>query len=267
MDLIMTHKDPAFLFYSKDWLEGTAEMMPEEKGVYMDLLSHQHQKGSLPNDPKRLARMVGLSLEEFNKIWETISEKFIENHGRLCNDRLKKETDSRAEKACKKRVSGTFAAVIRESSVSDSVKSKIKKEFSVSDFLDVKTEELNQIITKWYNQMVASLDNHSENENENVNRILKESDFSTTEQLEGIRVHDETAWSKLWRIEEWKGKSQKLHSITESQLKNHFDKFKLLKQSSSSPVERIHTRNILSHFNNWIPKQETSKPQTFSTNR
>ena len=61
-------KDPAFLFYSKDWIEGTAELMPDEKGVFVDLLAHQHQKKGLPTDVNRLARLVGLSFEEFEKM-------------------------------------------------------------------------------------------------------------------------------------------------------------------------------------------------------
>ena len=74
----MSKKDPAFLFYPKDWLEGTAHMMPEEKGVYIDLLAHQHQRDYLPNDLNRLARISGLSIKKFSKIWDVINEKFIE---------------------------------------------------------------------------------------------------------------------------------------------------------------------------------------------
>ena len=77
--------NPAFLWYSKDWLEGTMEMMPDEKGVYADLLSHQHQKGSLPNDTRRLAKMAGLNEKDFLKIWKEISKKFVAFHDRLIN--------------------------------------------------------------------------------------------------------------------------------------------------------------------------------------
>jgi len=38
-------KDPAFLLYSGDFLNGTADMEPEEVGVYIRLLCYQH---SLP---------------------------------------------------------------------------------------------------------------------------------------------------------------------------------------------------------------------------
>lgn len=70
-------KDPAVLFYTKDWLEGTVDMFPEEKGVYIDLLCYQHQKGFLPENKRRLAKITGLSEAEFQKIWQEIQSKFI----------------------------------------------------------------------------------------------------------------------------------------------------------------------------------------------
>ena len=48
-------KDPAFLFYSKDYYEGTRMMTPEERACYIDLLIYQHQNGYIPNDTKRLS--------------------------------------------------------------------------------------------------------------------------------------------------------------------------------------------------------------------
>ena len=48
-------KDPAFLFYSRDFYEGTRTMLPEERACYIDLLIYQHQNGIIPNDFKRMA--------------------------------------------------------------------------------------------------------------------------------------------------------------------------------------------------------------------
>ena len=70
-------KDPAVLFYTKDWLEGTVDMFPEEKGVYIDLLCYQHQKGFLPSNQRRLAKITGISEEKFIQIWQEIRSKFI----------------------------------------------------------------------------------------------------------------------------------------------------------------------------------------------
>ena len=40
-------KDPAFLFYSSDFLSGTMLMTDEEIGQYIKLICLQHQKGHL----------------------------------------------------------------------------------------------------------------------------------------------------------------------------------------------------------------------------
>ena len=47
-------KDPAFLFYSTSFYEGTRTMLPEERACYIDLLIYQHQHGFIPDDVRRL---------------------------------------------------------------------------------------------------------------------------------------------------------------------------------------------------------------------
>ena len=47
-------KDPAFLFYSTDFYEGTRTMLPEERACFIDLMIYQHQRGTIPNDLKRI---------------------------------------------------------------------------------------------------------------------------------------------------------------------------------------------------------------------
>lgn len=54
IELFHFMKDPAFLFYSKDFYEGTRLMMPEERACYIDLLIYQHQNEFIPDEPKRL---------------------------------------------------------------------------------------------------------------------------------------------------------------------------------------------------------------------
>jgi len=53
-------KAPAFQFYADDFLGGTCDMTAEEVGAYIRLLCHQWNKGGIPNDPERLARMAGV---------------------------------------------------------------------------------------------------------------------------------------------------------------------------------------------------------------
>ena len=43
-------KDPAFLFYSQDWIVETLFMTMEERGVYITLKAFQHQNGFLTTE-------------------------------------------------------------------------------------------------------------------------------------------------------------------------------------------------------------------------
>lgn len=150
-------KDPAFLFYSKDWLEGTAEMTPEEKGVYIDLLAHQHQKGSLPSETKRLAKLVGLSESDFEKIWSDIGSKFIANTtGRLVNRKLNGIVSERLEKGWRNTIVGTLGAIVRYAVQKEGkdpiIAEKAKKSFKVDDFLACADEKLSEAISVWFSE-------------------------------------------------------------------------------------------------------------------
>lgn len=170
----MAKKDPAFLFYSKDWLEGTAEMLPQEKGVYIDLLCHQHQKGDLPSDTLRLARITGLAHEDFLPIWEHLSDKFepigTPNGGRICNKKLCEVATERSSKAWKNKIISVFAAVIKKNRIDASDLKKLKESFKVDDFIHCTTENITERITEWCTVRIGSLANANANEDVNENK-------------------------------------------------------------------------------------------------
>lgn len=143
-------KDPSFLLYSKDWLEGTADLMPDEKGVYIDLLCHQHQKGSLPADTVRLARLVGLSEDKFLPIWEQLKIKFGRVNGsRVVNHKLSRVVAERASFSLQKKIAGEFAFLLRKKGYSQETTYKIKKSFKMDDFMKFKPDEIRVEIEKW----------------------------------------------------------------------------------------------------------------------
>lgn len=150
-------KDPAFLFYPKDWLEGTAELLPNEKGVYIDLLCHQHQKGDLPIDTERLARMVGLGHDDFLKIWGILKDKFKEINNRYVNTRLSGVKKERADKGAKNTIIGTFAALLRKEKPEPKIYGILKKEFNVDDFLTESTEKGTERLIEWFNERLKSI--------------------------------------------------------------------------------------------------------------
>lgn len=179
----MSEKDPAFLMYSKDWLEGTMEMLPEEKGVYIDLLCHQHQKGSLPTDTKRLARLVGLGEQEFLFIWGGIQCKFFEENHRLYNRKLTKIVTERSEKGEKNKIIGTLAAVFRLSKAPYELKIKAKSGFNYKTFIGFTDHFLTEAITKWFDSRLKSIEDGNANEDGNI--ILEKDTLSSEGTKEG----------------------------------------------------------------------------------
>lgn len=143
----MKEKDPALLLYAKDWLQGTATMFPDEKGVYIDLLCHQHQDGSIPNDVDRLARLVGLSSEVFGKVWVTLKDKFVVgDDGKLRNKKLARVMDVRIETAWQNKIIATYGHKLHNSGLTDEEKVFVKKAFKVSNFVSETSETLNEAL-------------------------------------------------------------------------------------------------------------------------
>lgn len=86
-------KDPAFLFYSKDFYEGTRMMLPEERACYIDLLIYQHQNGTIPNDLKRVLMYCnGVALATLEA---TLEAKFEQTANGWENKRLNVEISAR----------------------------------------------------------------------------------------------------------------------------------------------------------------------------
>lgn len=87
-------KDPAFLFYSKDFYEGTRMMLPEERACYIDLLIYQHQNGIIPLDLKRL--LLYCSGVDEATLKATLKAKFKETSEGWLNNRLEIEISNRS---------------------------------------------------------------------------------------------------------------------------------------------------------------------------
>lgn len=77
-------KDPAFLFYSSDFLTGTMMMTDEEVGQYIRLLCYQHQRGHI--NAVAMQRLCGGIASA------SVKEKFkVDSDGLFFNQRLEDE--------------------------------------------------------------------------------------------------------------------------------------------------------------------------------
>lgn len=60
-----------------DYLNGSvAAFTYEEQGVYMRLLLHQWKTGMIPAEPYRIARILGITLKDLDRVWPTLEHKF-----------------------------------------------------------------------------------------------------------------------------------------------------------------------------------------------
>jgi len=88
-------KDPAFLFYSSDFLTGVSDLTFEERGQYITLLCIHHQKGRLTQ------KMIDIAAP--NATADVMAKFKQDDQGLFFNERLEAEKEKRAEHAEKQR--------------------------------------------------------------------------------------------------------------------------------------------------------------------
>lgn len=79
---------PMMPWFPQDFASATAHWAFAERGAYRTLLDAQWTLGGLPDDEQRLARIVGMTADEFAEVWPMVSTKFELVNGQLQNKRL-----------------------------------------------------------------------------------------------------------------------------------------------------------------------------------
>jgi len=85
-------RDPAFLFYSSDFLTGVAGLTMEERGQYITLLCLQHQHGHLPEKTIWLS----LGLRSVTEIPDVMAKFQLDDSGLYYQERLNEEIEKRS---------------------------------------------------------------------------------------------------------------------------------------------------------------------------
>src|ERR1700722_1341549 len=111
-------KDPACLFFIDKWLLATAEMKADCRGWYLNLILHQYDKKSLPNDIEELASLAGVRITEFDKFKQVFEQvlkhKFLSNEtGRLENEFAHQIIKGREQFLKKRSDAGKLSYVLR----------------------------------------------------------------------------------------------------------------------------------------------------------
>lgn len=142
-------KDPAFLFYYKDFDISTADWDADIIGWYVRLLCYQAEAGSLPHDLDTIAsiaRVKPSQWERFSYSWQLkLKAKFEANEqGCLVNRKLEKVQAERKENGTKKAESGLVGSFVKRARAEFSLNEHQAKQLAIALFKEkllTKTEE------------------------------------------------------------------------------------------------------------------------------
>ncbi|MFS0489933.1 hypothetical protein [Leadbetterella byssophila] len=184
-------KDPAFLFYAKDFYEGTRMMLPEERACYIDLLIYQHQNGIIPNDLKRM--QLYCSGVELATLQATLQAKFEQTSEGWLNKKMQEVISDRKEYAKKQSESGKIGHFWRKiyfffkKNDAAKLKKALHKDFIISnyehfDFTNVATLQgsLKQRLSIYNIENANAIENEIENGNEDLKELLELLDVNTS---------------------------------------------------------------------------------------
>lgn len=102
---------PYMQLYVADYLGDTRHLTTEQHGAYLLLLmAAWRADGRLPDDDKKLARIVGCTASRWAKIKDDVLEFFDAQDGFLINERLLFELEKTTEKSIKRARSGKLGA-------------------------------------------------------------------------------------------------------------------------------------------------------------
>lgn len=168
-------KDPAFLFYSKDFYEGTRTMLPTERACYIDLMIYQHQHGFIPNDLERVSMYCnGCSQETVKAVLEAKFKLCLEG---WYNETMKKVIDERSDFSKHQSINGTVgqffkkAHIILNKADYKQLREYLSDRSNKDIFSFIEGKEINEAMLQ---AMLIALHKHLEDEDANEDVSLKE---------------------------------------------------------------------------------------------
>lgn len=178
-------KDPAVLFYVNDWLTSTASMDADTRGWYINLILHNYDKKTLPNDIEKLAVLAGVKFSEFERFKQVFEQVFKHkfeqiDEENLSNLKISTLIQNREFFQSKRSDAGKVSYIMRYMAKNYNKQYKIKalKDYVKDNFdysIDLKNEQM-------LKQVFEHLFELYRNENINSNILLK--DFLKNENSE-----------------------------------------------------------------------------------
>ena len=267
----MKGKDPAFLFYSTDFYEGTRTMLPEERACFLDLMIYQHQRGYIPNDIKRVLLYCN-GIDEAT-LKATLEAKFKLTDKGWINERLQmviEEREAYSEKQSINGIVGQFwkkAKAILNKKDFDTLKDSLSNQ-SNNDILElIKDKEINKATLE---AMLEALLKHLEDRDRNRIKDIdleeggtgetkpkKDADMDIINKLEvePLLIQVVYDWLKYKRTRGESYKSDKSVSLFIANLTKY----------SGGDISKARQIIEQSMANNWAGIFELKKPVSFGT--
>lgn len=161
-------KDPAFLFYYKDFENDTADWEADAVGWYLRLLIFQAGNGYVPSEIEELAQVARVRYSEFKIFSERwayrLACKFQPlSEGRIYNKELSKIQAERKTGAIKKSVLAVFGNFIKSTELTDTELKDLKRSFhSQNHFLEILNAEIRKDeIVKFLNNEIILIKNNN----------------------------------------------------------------------------------------------------------
>lgn len=127
-------KDPAFLFYSQDFIVGVQTMQFEDRGKYITILCQMHQQGRL--DEETIRFLVG-------NVSDKLRLKFkVDEKGLWYNERLELETERRNNFTESRRINGNLGGRPKKQKASAKPNGKPKQNHKANLMGDVNENEV-----------------------------------------------------------------------------------------------------------------------------
>jgi uncharacterized protein YdaU (DUF1376 family) len=266
-------KDPAFLFYSKDFYEATRTMLPKERACYIDLLIYQHQHEIIPNDIKRIVMYC-------SGIDEATLKAVLQAKFKLCdkgwyNERLNKVVQERKDFSLKQSGNGLVGQFFKKAKATLKVKEYNKlKDFIYNDYSkDKLLEDLKKEGS--HEAMLEAMLKHLEDVNVDV---IKDSIKGSDEEIETDLPTEPLHPLQLYVKEKFPSVSKMEVQLTHDNCIKLLEKYSN-KQISDTLIAMENYKPLLSKSKNvyltlltWLkkddkPKQEVTPPYANKLNR
>lgn len=105
---------PYMPLYVGSYLKNTLALTTEQHGAYLLLLMAMWSRsGELPNDPKVLAKIAGVTPKRWPRVWAGIEEHFVRGHGFIRHDRVLEELQKADQISLKRSLAGKRGAVVK----------------------------------------------------------------------------------------------------------------------------------------------------------